>query len=99
MKVLKFLSIALLVSFGVISTSGCVATAPVVVGSPSSPSETQKKWACQAPNLVTANYTGGGYAYVHLSGFTTGGNYPVVKNGSIATGTTANGTKFTCSES
>jgi hypothetical protein len=31
-----------------------------------------------------------------LSGYSRGDNYPVTKNGSVATGKTGNGTVFTC---
>jgi hypothetical protein len=55
-------------------------------------------WTCTAPNLVSASYDGGSSAYVHLQGFSSGGTYSVTKKGKVATGTTANGTKFTCRE-
>jgi len=55
-------------------------------------------WTCSAKNLVDANYSGGSTAYVHLSGFSRGNNYSVTKSadGKTATGTTGNGTPFTC---
>jgi len=48
--------------------------------------------------LVNAHYTGSGTAMIHLQGFSSGGSYTVTKNaqGTEATGTTANGTPFTC---
>lgn len=48
--------------------------------------------------MVNGSYDGGNSAYIHLEGFSSGGNYPVTLNSSrtVATGTTANGTKFTC---
>ena len=60
-----------------------------------------KTWKCTASGLVNASYDGGDSAYVHLSGFSYGGTYPVTRNkaGTVATGTTANGTKFTCTAS
>jgi hypothetical protein len=47
---------------------------------------------------VTARYTGGSTAYVHLSRYTSGGNYTAVKDpsGKKATGKTADGTDFAC---
>jgi len=55
-------------------------------------------WTCSAPGLVSGSYDGGSSAYIHLNGFPSGGTYPVQKNGKRATGTTKNGTKFTCSQ-
>ncbi|MFT0859701.1 hypothetical protein [Ancylobacter sp. G4_0304] len=53
-------------------------------------------WTCEAPGLRTAKYDGGAKAYVHLDGFSRGGNYAVTRKGNVATGVTANGTSFTC---
>ena len=53
-------------------------------------------WTCTAKGLVSATYDGGTSAYVHLEGFNRGNSYAVTKNGKVATGTTKNGTKFTC---
>ena len=53
-------------------------------------------WKCSANGLVNGSYDGGGTAYVHLSGFPSGGHYPVNKKGKTASGVTANGTPFTC---
>lgn len=55
-------------------------------------------WVCSASGLVNSHYTGGSTALIHLQGFSSGGNYPVTKSadGSVATGTTANGTAFQC---
>ena len=60
-----------------------------------------KTWKCTASGLVNASYDGGDSAYVHLVGFSSGGTYPVTRNkaGTVATGTTANGTRFTCTAS
>jgi hypothetical protein len=56
-------------------------------------------WKCSAPGLVSGSYDGGASAYIHLKGFPSGGTYPVTKKGNVATGTTKNGTKFTCRSS
>lgn len=55
-------------------------------------------WKCSAPGLRAAKYDGGEKAYVHLEGFSHGGTYKVIRKGKIATGTTANGTSFTCTQ-
>lgn len=54
-------------------------------------------WSCAAPGLVSGNYDGGDSAYIHLSGFSGGSVYAVVKTkGNRVNGTTSNGTKFSC---
>ena len=53
-------------------------------------------WSCSAPGVVSGTYDGGGSAYIHLDSFPSGGTYPVQRNGKRATGTTKNGTRFTC---
>lgn len=53
-------------------------------------------WTCSASGMVSGSYDGGSIAYIHLSGYPDGGTYAVTKNGKRATGTTKNGTKFTC---
>lgn len=55
-------------------------------------------WKCTANGLVDSMYSGGDYAYIHLQGFSKGGDYKVQLNNqkTVATGTTANGTPFTC---
>lgn len=54
-------------------------------------------WTCSAPGLVSGSYDGGGTAYIHLAGFPDGGNYSVQTIGAKkVTGTTKNGTKFSC---
>ncbi len=58
-----------------------------------------KAWTCNAPGLLNSSYSGGDTAYIHLSGFQTGGVYKVAKKGNVATGKTANGTTFTCKSS
>lgn len=56
------------------------------------------KWECSANGLVNSTYDGSDSAYVHLQGFSSGGNYPVKLNEqrTEAMGTTANGTPFKC---
>jgi hypothetical protein len=56
------------------------------------------KWICTAAGIQNSSYDGSNFAFVHLSGFPNGRNYPVVKNsqGNEATGTTGNGTPFVC---
>lgn len=71
----------------------CAVTGFVLLATLPAAAET---WRCSAPGLVSASYDGGSTAYVHLSGFSSGGNYAVVKKGKVATGTTQNGTTFTC---
>ncbi|WP_295845432.1 hypothetical protein [Tardiphaga sp.] len=55
-------------------------------------------WTCSAPGIISGNYDGGSMAYIHLTGYPDGGTYSVSKHGNKATGTTKNGTKFTCSK-
>lgn len=55
-----------------------------------------KKWTCSAPGMVSGSYDGGSHAYIHLSGFKSGGRYKVAVSGNTASGKTANGTRFTC---
>lgn len=60
-----------------------------------------KTWKCSASDLVKASYDGEDSTHVHLVGFSYGGTYPVTRNkaGTVATGTTAKGTRFTCTAS
>ena len=53
-------------------------------------------WTCSAPGIVSGSYDGGQTAYIHLTGFSSGNSYYVQKSGKKVTGTTGNGTKFTC---
>lgn len=53
-------------------------------------------WRCSANNMVSGQYDGGATAYIHLSGFNQGSDYPVRKSGNKATGVTKNGTPFVC---
>lgn len=80
-KLFAVLFVALLASFLVLITI---------------PAESQGAWKCSAPGLVSGSYDGGATAYIHLQGFPSGGSYAVTKNGNVASGTTANGTRFTC---
>lgn len=75
-----------------------VVVGPFVASGLAEPAHAQsgKAWKCSAPGLVSGSYSGGSTAYIHLSGFSTGGTYPVTRKGNVATGVTANGTKFTC---
>lgn len=57
-----------------------------------------QSWSCSAPGMISGSYDGGESAYIHLSGFPSGGTYPVRKQGKRVTGTTKNGTTFTCSQ-
>lgn len=55
-------------------------------------------WKCSANSILGARYDGGNSANIHLAPYSYGGNYVVTKSvdGKTATGTTANGTSFTC---
>lgn len=53
-------------------------------------------WTCSAKNMITGNYDGGATAYIHLSPYGRGNNYPVTKKGKTVTGHTSNGTPFVC---
>jgi len=82
MRTMKFL----LVVLTVVIISGCATTGDGAT------------WKCTAHGLVNSYYTGSDSAMIHLQGFSSGGSYKVTKNaqGTEATGTTANGTPFTC---
>lgn len=58
-------------------------------------------WKCSAQGMVNSYYAGSDTAMIHLTGFPSGGTYKVTKNaqGTEATGTTGNGTPFTCVKS
>jgi hypothetical protein len=82
-----------------------VAATVVLVGCATQPPQgaaaltpSKDKWTCTAPGLVSATYTGGKTAFVHLSGFSSGGYYNATQSadGKSATGKTQNGTAFTC---
>jgi hypothetical protein len=55
-----------------------------------------QSWSCSASGIISGSYDGGSAAYIHLQEFPDGGTYPVQKQGKRATGTTKNGTKFSC---
>lgn len=57
-----------------------------------------KKWVCDAKNLVVGSYNGGDQATIQLRAYSRAGTYSVKKNaaGDTATGVTADGTAFTC---
>lgn len=59
-------------------------------------STAQAAWICSAPGMISGSYDGGDSAYIHLTGFPSGGSYPVKKSGKSASGTTKNGTRFVC---
>lgn len=95
MKLRSLLSLAAVTSAVILT--GCAAPQSSTPAAPAAAAPAMK-WTCTAPGLVTARYTGGSTAYVHLSRYTSGGSYPVVKNasGNVATGKTADGTDFVC---
>jgi len=82
MKKLLCVSVVLLSA----AVSGCVSTGK------------GPAWQCSAQGMVDGSYGGGETAYIHLQGYSTGGDYRVKLNdqGNEASGTTANGTPFTC---
>jgi hypothetical protein len=54
-------------------------------------------WTCSAAKLKNYSYSGGSSAMIHLSPYSKGGRYPVKKvNANKVSGTTKDGTKFTC---
>jgi len=55
-------------------------------------------WTCSAKNMVSGNYDGGDTAYIHLSPYGRGNNYPVTRKGKTVTGRTSNGTPFVCKQ-
>lgn len=71
---------------------------PAATASTATSAPAPKKWTCEAPNLISATYGGGDWASVHLSPYSSGGSYRVTKEGATATGVTANGTKFICTQ-
>ena len=61
--------------------------------------EKDKKWTCTVPShaqLISAHYTGGKWANIHIAPFNSGGSYQATRDGDVAKGVTANGTEFTC---
>ena len=59
-----------------------------------------EKWTCTGERMINSYYTGSDKAMIHLEGYSRGGNYDVTKNaeGTQATGTTRDGTAFTCTK-
>lgn len=57
-------------------------------------------WICEAKGMVSSNYDGSNYAYVHLQGYSQGARYKIQLNEGMteATGKTGNGTPFSCSK-
>lgn len=57
-------------------------------------------WQCEAKKMVSSNYDGSNYAYVHLQGYPQGARYKVELNDAMteATGKTGDGTPFTCTK-
>jgi hypothetical protein len=41
--------------------------------------QSQRSWKCSAPGLQGSSYDGGATAYIHLSGFPSGGSYRVTR--------------------
>jgi hypothetical protein len=66
--------------------------AAFALSSPASATE----WVCSAKNMITGHYDGGATAYIHLSPYNRGHDYPVGKKGKTVTGHTSNGTPFVC---
>lgn len=79
---------------GLLALAGCTTTETDTTAS----AEPKAGWACTAPNLINSRYSGGSSAYIHLKGYGSGGRYRVTKEtDSRVTGTTKDGTPFTCS--
>lgn len=56
-------------------------------------------WECKAKGLANARYDGGKYAYIHLSSYSSGGNYSVATAGANkVAGKTQDGTPFECTK-
>lgn len=62
------------------------------------PNKAPKKWVCEADGLANFRYSGGDWAYIHLSSYSYGHEYRVKKNevGDIARGVTQDTTPFVC---
>jgi hypothetical protein len=84
---MKRLIVARLVAGGMIA--GCA----LLVSS----SANAASWTCSASKLKNYSYSGGSSAMIHLSPYSKGGRYSVKKvSANKVTGTTKDGTKFTC---
>ena len=59
----------------------------------------KNEWKCVADGIEDFRFSGGKYAYIHLSSYSSGGDYFVKFNETktVAKGTTGDGTPFTCS--
>lgn len=55
-------------------------------------------WTCTAAKLADGHYEGGATAYIHLSPYSSGHDYPVTRKGKVVMGTTMDGTPFKCSQ-
>ena len=78
---------------GLFAVTACTTTEPDTTTAATAPAA----WTCSAQNLVNSRYSGGSSAYIHLKGYGSGGRYRVTKqNDSRVTGTTKDGTPFTC---
>lgn len=76
----------------------CSLTTPVLAQQAQA-DEKDKKWTCAVPShvqLISAHYTGGKWASIHIAPFSSGGSYQVTREGDVAKGVTANGTEFVC---
>lgn len=69
---------------------------PLILLAGCATTEDGSTWSCSAKGMVSGRYTGGTSAYIHLAGFSAGGQYPVTVSDGVATGKTKNGTPFTC---
>ena len=58
----------------------------------------KNEWKCVADGIVDFRFSGGKYAYIHLSSYSRGDDYFVKFNETktVAKGTTGDGTPFTC---
>lgn len=74
----------------------CLFAAVLAFASIAAVSSASARWQCNAKGLISGSYDGGSSAYIHLAGFPSGGTYAVSKKGNSASGSTKNGTRFTC---
>ena len=88
-------------SIGVPAALAVVAAVSAVPAVAQTKPATAKTWTCAAPGLLNSSYDGGPRAYIHLVGFPAGGHYEVTANkaGTVASGITKSGVKFTCTAS
>lgn len=77
-----------------------IALVPLVAGGtlPEAAAQGSQKWVCDARLIASHDYNGGDRATIRLAPYPQGGSYAVKKNeaGNVATGSTADGTAFTC---